>query len=101
MQLNYNGITKVLTDTVLKVSNFACDFLHLRWDDKFLGNNAASIIIQKERFFKNKISMKTAFYGLDTEPGPEWQLNRKQNRNFTKVCTLTVTFPSRNRNQKK
>jgi hypothetical protein len=36
----------------------------------FLGNNAASINIKKQRVFTKKI-LKTAFYGLDTEPEPE------------------------------
>jgi hypothetical protein len=38
---------------------------------KFLGNNAASIIIKKARFFATPYFLKTAFYDLDTEPEPE------------------------------
>ncbi len=41
-----------------------------RWDDKFLGKNAASINIKKARLFYIK-NFFTAFYGLDKEPEPE------------------------------
>ncbi len=39
-----------------------------RWDDKFLGNNAASIN-DKKVIFKKKYFLKTAVNGLETTYG--------------------------------
>ncbi len=40
-----------------------------RWDDKFLGNNAASIKVKKVPGNKKKYFLKTAINGLETRYG--------------------------------
>ena len=43
-----------------------------RLDDNFLGNNSVFINIKKARIFTIFVFvLKTAFYGLNTEPEPE------------------------------
>ncbi len=37
-----------------------------RWDNKLLGNNAASMNIRKAKVFTKSFCFKTAFYGLDS-----------------------------------